>query len=80
MNNSIWRGSNTSGTTFDKPWKWLLLPGVVIQWFLYMFPGGGFGRVVSNTRTARSPLMTYYYSAAFYGFVVLLFCLFLGKK
>jgi hypothetical protein len=45
-----------------------------------MFPGGGFGRVVSNTRTARSPLMTYYYSAAFYGFVVLLVCLLLGKQ
>jgi hypothetical protein len=78
--NSIWRGANTSGTTFDKPWKWLLLPGVIIQWLQYMFPGKGFRRVVSDTRTARSPLMTYYYSAAFYGFVMLFLYLTLGGK
>jgi hypothetical protein len=64
--NSIWRGANTSRTAFDKPWKWLLLPGVIIQWFLYMYPGRGLHRIVSDTRTARSPLMTYYYSAVFW--------------
>lgn len=79
MSDPIWRGTNISGTTFDKPWKWLLLPGVIIQWFQYMFPGRGFRRIVSDTRTARSPLMTYYYSAAFYGFVLIL-CLALGSK
>jgi hypothetical protein len=50
----------------DRPWKWVLLPGIVIQWFLYMFPSGGFGRVVSDTRISRSPLMTYYLNAVFY--------------
>ncbi len=76
----IWQGQNTSGTTIDKPWKWLLAPGIVIQWFLYMFPGRGFGRVVSDTRTSRSQLMTYYYSAAFYGSILLLLMLLLGPK
>lgn len=79
MSDPIWRGANISGTTFDRPWKWLLLPGVIIQWFQYMFPGRGFRRVVSDTRTARSLLMTYYYSAAFYGSVLIL-CLALGSK
>lgn len=79
MSDPIWRGANISGTTFDRPWKWLLLPGLIIQWFQYMFPGRGFRRVVSDTRTARSPLMTYYYSAAFYGFVLIVI-LVLGSK
>jgi hypothetical protein len=47
-----------------------LLPGKVIQWFLYMFPSGRYSRVVSATRHARSPLMTYVYSTALY-FLVL---------
>jgi hypothetical protein len=79
MSDPIWRGANISGTTFDRPWKWLLLPGAIIQWFQYMFPGRGFRRVASDTRTARSSLMTYYYSAAFY-VVVLILCFALGNK
>ncbi|WGD53765.1 hypothetical protein QA641_07675 [Bradyrhizobium sp. CB1650] len=63
---SIWQNENTSGFEFDRPWKWMMLPGVVIQWFLYMFPSGTFGRVVSDTRVSRSPLMTYFLSALFY--------------
>ena len=47
-------------------WRWYLLPGQVIQWFLYMFPSGRYSRVVSDTRQARSPLMTYVYSTVFY--------------
>jgi len=46
--------------------RWYLFPGRVIQWFLYMFPSGRYDRVVSSTRHARSPLMTYVYSTAFY--------------
>lgn len=63
---SIWQKENTSGMSIDRPWKWVLLPGIVIQWFLYMFPSGGFQGVVSDTRSARSHLMTYYFSAVFY--------------
>lgn len=63
---SFWQNENTSGFTFDRPWKWAMLPGVIIQWFLYMFPSGSFGRVVSDTRVSRSPLMTYVLAAFFY--------------
>lgn len=66
MRRGIWGSENKSGVKFDRPVMWLLLPGVIIQWFLYMFPSGGFGRVVSDTRIARSPLMTYVLSVAFY--------------
>lgn len=62
----IWRRENMSGTTFDSPWKWLLLPGVIIQWFIYMFPRGGIGSVAESTRHSRSPLLTFYYAALFY--------------
>lgn len=44
----------------------MMLPGVIVQWFLYIFPSGGFGRVVSDTRVSRSPLMTYVLAALFY--------------
>ena len=57
---------NISGLNPTGWWKWFLFPGQVIQWFLYMFPSGNFSHVVSNTRHARSPLMTYFYSAVFY--------------
>lgn len=66
MRRGMWGSENKSGVKFDRPVMWLLLPGVIIQWFLYMFPSGGFGRVVSDTRIARSPLMTYVLSVAFY--------------
>ena len=66
MQRGLWQRENKSGLVFDTAWKWLLLPGLVIQWFLYMFPSGGFGKVVSDTRVARSLLMTYLISAAFY--------------
>lgn len=62
----IWGRENKPRVSFDSAWKWLLLPGLVIQWFLYMFPGGRYGRVVSETRVSRSLLMTYVISVAFY--------------
>jgi hypothetical protein len=63
---SIWQKEKTTKFEFDQPWKWIFLPGAVIQWFLYMFPSGGFGRVVSDTRMSRSPLMTYLLGSLFY--------------
>jgi hypothetical protein len=74
---SFWQNENTSGFEFDRPWKWAMLPGVVVQWFLYMFPSGSFRRVVSDTRVSRSPLMTYVLSAIFYfsAFAMIVFLL-----
>ncbi len=57
---------NIPNLTFDRPWKWLLLPGLLIQWSIYMFPNGPFSKVVANTRQARSPFMTYVFSGMFY--------------
>ena len=40
-----------------------LLPGRIIQWFLYIFVAGkGYGKVRMQSRLARSPIMTYIYS------------------
>ncbi|MHC1946097.1 hypothetical protein IF803_17085 [Bradyrhizobium sp. UFLA06-06] len=66
MPQGIWTRENKPRLEFDRAWKWLLLPGVVIQWFLYTFPSGSFAKVVTDTRVARSPLMTYVISASFY--------------
>lgn len=33
---------NIPGVALDRPWKYLLVPGVVIQWFIYMNPRRGF--------------------------------------
>jgi hypothetical protein len=55
---------NIPGFTFDRPWKYLLLPGLVFQWWIYMSPGKGFRGVAASTRAARSPLMTYVFAAA----------------
>jgi hypothetical protein len=79
MQRGFWRSENKSGVRLDRRMTWLLLPGVIIQWFLYMFPSGGFGRVASDTRIARSPLMTYVLSVAFYlSAIVLIFALIRG--
>jgi hypothetical protein len=70
MKHGIWARENKPGVTFDSAWKWLLLPGVIVQWFLYTFPTGGIARVVTDTRVARSPLMTYVISGVFYLFAI----------
>ena len=67
----LWARENKARVAFDNKWKWLLLPGVIIQWFLYMFPNSGYARVVSDTRASRSLLMTYFLSFAFYVAVLL---------
>jgi hypothetical protein len=77
MRPGILKRENKSGVEFDSAWKWLLLPGVIIQWFLYMFPAGGFAKVVTDTRVARSLLMTYVISAFFYILTIPLFAFFL---
>lgn len=77
MVRGVWRRENKPGVEFDRAWKWLLLPGVVTQWFLYTFPTGGFAKVVTDTRVARSPLMTYVISGIFYVLAVPFVVLFL---
>ena len=49
-----------------------LAPGMVIQWWMFMFVGDQktYGGVRQQTRLARSALMTWVYSAVFW-FVVL---------
>ncbi|SDO20194.1 hypothetical protein SAMN05444050_3512 [Afipia sp. GAS231] len=81
---TIWSRENKPRVVFDRPWKWLLLPGVVIQWTLYTFPSGNFAKVVTDTRVARSLLMTYVISGVFYAFAipvlaVSLFVVFVGR-
>ena len=61
-----WQRENLPRIKLDRPWKRLLLPGLAIQWLMYMFPSGRYGSILSETRQARSPLMTYVYSAVFY--------------
>jgi hypothetical protein len=77
MGQEIWKRENKSGVAFDSAWKWLLLPGVVIQWFLYTFPSGSFAKVVTDTRVARSLLMTYVISGVFYVFAIPVLAVFL---
>jgi hypothetical protein len=62
----LWSRENIAGLKLDRPWKYLLIPGAVVQWFIYMFPSGKFNSVVSETRQARSPVMTLVYSAGFW--------------
>ncbi len=50
----------------DHPWKIFLLPGLILQWFVYMNPGNGMRGVAASTRAARSTLMTWVYSAVFW--------------
>ncbi|MCK1354643.1 hypothetical protein IVB56_27240 [Bradyrhizobium sp. CW7] len=70
----LWTRENIAGLKLDRPWKYLLIPGAVVQWFIYMFPSGAFSSVVSETRHARSPIMTFVYSAGFW--LLLLFAIF----
>lgn len=80
MVRGVWRRENKPGVDFDRTWKLLLLPGVIAQWFLYTFPTGNFSKVVTDTRVARSPLMTYVISGIFYLLTVPLIVLFLLAK
>lgn len=68
----MWQYDNTTNFRLDRKWKLLLIPGLVIQWFLFMFPSGRYSSIVSATRQSHSPLMTWFYSAAFYIAILLL--------
>jgi hypothetical protein len=57
---------NLPAFDFDRPWKWLVLPGLVLQWLFFMFPGGKRMAVAMSARHARSEIMTYAYAALFY--------------
>lgn len=43
-----------------------LAPGRVILWLQYMFPQNGIRGVALSARHAKSPLMTWFYSIAFW--------------
>lgn len=49
-----------------------LAPGMVIQWFNYMFVGNlkTYGKVREQTRLSRSPIMTWVYAIAFWAVVL----------
>jgi hypothetical protein len=63
---------NIPRLVIDAPSKYWLVPGLVIQWLIYMNPQRGFRGVAASTRHARSPLMTYVYSILFWGGLVFL--------
>ena len=63
---------NLSGISFDSPWKFVLIPGVIIQWCMYMSPGRGFHGLAISWRASHSPLMTYILSGLFWVVVIFL--------
>lgn len=57
--------------------KFILLPGLIFQWLIYMGltnvgSGRGYAKVRSQTRISRSPIMTWVYSIAAWGVLILL--------
>lgn len=74
------RRDNLPGISLDKPWKYVLIPGVVLQWWMYMNPRRGFHGLAVSARTARSPLMTYILSAAFWIGLILLTLVLILKR
>ena len=50
-----------------------LLPGRIVQWFMYITIGSakGYGKVREQTRMARSPILTYFYSFLFWASLIL---------
>ena len=50
--------------------EFFLLPGRVVLWLGYMFPSKGYGSVRKSARHARSPIMTFFYSLAFWVFLI----------
>ena len=55
--------------------NFFLIPGKVIQWFMYMGTAGvkGYGKVRSQTRMARSPVLCWIYSML--SWIVIIFIL-----
>ena len=62
--------------------KLFLWPGMLVQWFMYMFPSKGKAR--NNARLARSSIITWLISLCFWGFILILlwrpiYCISLGN-
>jgi len=58
---------NIAGKTYQGLTLLLVLPGMVIQWFMYMgVRGKRYGTVRQQTRLARSPIMTWVYAVLFW--------------
>lgn len=57
---------NIPGVRINSPFKVLLIPGVVVQYLIYMLPRRGVQGVAASTRLARSPFMTYVISIGFW--------------
>lgn len=52
-----------------------LLPGMIIQWSMYMFVANKkYGQVRQDTRLARSPFMTFVYASGVW-LVLICYCL-----
>lgn len=67
---------NIAGTTGGILKTLFLIPGKIIQWFMYMGVGSvkGYGKVRAQTRLARSPFMTWLYSLCGW-FIIIYFVL-----
>jgi hypothetical protein len=63
---------NLAGITGALGKKIFLFPGMIFQWFLYMSVAGQRYSVIrQNTRLARSQIMTWIFSIAFWCFLLL---------
>ena len=67
MANDRLDGSKRGGCLLE----FYLLPGRILLWIGYMFPGKGYGNVRRSARHARSPIMTFIYSTCVWGFLAL---------
>ena len=64
---------NPTGVSYPWPLKIVLFPGLFMQWLQFMFVGGRrYTSMVARTRGARSPAMTWVYSATFWAIIVFL--------
>ena len=63
---------NIAGTKGGVLKRIFLIPGMVIQWLMYMSVGSvkGYGKVREQTRLARSPFMTWIYSIIVWWIIV----------
>ena len=69
---------NIAGTTGGILKTLFLIPGKIIQWFMYMGVGSvkGYGKVRQQTRLARTPIMTWVYS--FFGWFMIIYFVLAG--
>ena len=56
-----------------------LLPGRIIQWFMYIFVAGmSYGKLRQQTRLARSPIITWLFSIVGWIVIFIMSCDYLG--